>query len=371
MAWKQTPGGVYLGSNVYGFPTRHSVSSQIIDAVGESVCQIGPIYLSTGPGTSATLNSSGKIVSCCPGSSVTYADAGTTIRAGLQAVSSGIESGTYLVYGEDTGGSGLYAQNKMSPMPMTTGSQVINHGDVFAVIVEVMAKGGTDSIRIQHSASIPHTVPYMTIDTGSGPAKQSQTANFTIDFGNGVFGFFAEAHVAAIWPTATAFTSSSTPNEYGLAFTVPFRCTLDRLVQYIGDIDSGDTGDVCLYRDAYSSSPSLMETIAVDPTNTGNVGSQAGHIELPLATKHIIDAGEDLAVTYVATSTQNRDINWREVQPGLATAIGWCSPRGVYRNNGSGGAFSTDTTKIYFAGAAASAIDIPRILPRTRAVKGL
>lgn len=372
MSWIQTNGGLYIGSRVMGWPVRVSVSSNVMDAVGESTAGIGRIYLSTGPGTSAVLDSTGYIVTCAPGSAVTYANASTTITAGVQGVTgaTGIEDGTYVVYGTDVGGSGLYAQSKVSEMPMSTGSMTIAHGDLIAIVVEMTARGGVDSIRVGMTTASGQSFPYHTQDSGAGPAKGTAAMQVMIRFGNGVVGAFNEDTMPSIHPVATSFNSGSAYSEYGCAMTIPCRMEVDRLVGAVGELDSGETGELRLYAEPFSGTPLQLASVSVDPLINGLVASGVGHHELPLSTRLVLERGQQIAVTYIATSAGSREITWRLTGTG-AGKMNWCGEVKSVRRGGGSGAFGEVSGNLPYFGLVASALDIPEPTPRTRIVKGL
>lgn len=255
-----------------------AAASSTMDAAGESVAFIGRIYIE-GAASSKTISSAGgKIVFRT--NTVTFANAGTNFRVGIQDVAAtGLEDGTFDVYADFTGGGGGIASTTWYEKAMTTGTKTINHLDTVAICMEMTARGETDSIQIQCFGNFTHTFqtsanfPYRTIDTGSGPTRASSGPyGACIIFDDGTLGWIEGAMFGPgfnTWVDQT-YNSGSTPNEYAAVFKVPFKCSVRGAYVGVGSIASTDNFEIILYSDA-EGTPVAERTVTVNPNYTGGV----------------------------------------------------------------------------------------------------
>jgi hypothetical protein len=225
-----------------------SLSSTTIDAAGESGAAVGRMLLSSGPGTSKTISSAGGKVFFRAGA-VTFANAGTTIRVGIQDVAAtGLEDGTYDVRGDLVGGTDTITANAIKAVSMSTGSKSITHGDRVAVVIEAISRSGADSLVVNRS-STSSSLPYSTIDSGAGPAKSASIPMISVECDDGTLGWFAAESFAWNSENATAFASNSTPDEHALIFEVPVTCSARGLMLRLGSVAATDDFEAILYSD--------------------------------------------------------------------------------------------------------------------------
>ncbi len=375
--------GLVLGHQFSGgAPYRSTLASTAIDAVGESVGGIGYVRLTSGPGTSRTISSSGGSISfCVPASAVVWANATTKVRVGIQAVDvgTGNEDGTWLVYGELTGGDASIAESVVVTCPMSSGSLSISDGALYAIVVEMTVKGGADSARVAYvtSASSGAALPYCTIDTGTGPARSSNAPVFCITFDDAdTFGYFDEClvpfGVSTASPNPQGFSTSSAADEFATIITMPFTCVVDALYAVLTDLDSGDDGSLKLYADPLSPSPVVLATASVTGLLSGAAASSTigGHIQ-PIPPT-VLTRGQTYAVSYLATTSTARTLNRSTHDSAKWRRMGWLGENvtGGYRDN-STGAFIVTDTHLPAVGAYINAIDIPLTTPRTRNVRSV
>jgi hypothetical protein len=234
-------------------------TSGLINATGESVSVICKLHID-GRGSKLLSSAGGKIhwVS----GSTTFANAGTTLRVGVQDVVSGLEDGTFDVYADLVGATDTIASSTIMATAMETGSKTINHNDLIAISWEMTARAGADSLAFTVSNTI-FNFPYRTEDVGAGPVKaDSQIPLFVIEFDDGTLGW---AFPTFVYTTAgISYSSSSTPDEYALVFRMPINCTMSCLQLSVGNIASTDDFEVIIYSDPLGT-PVAEETIAYDP----------------------------------------------------------------------------------------------------------
>ncbi|MCC6818684.1 MAG: hypothetical protein IT245_07325 [Bacteroidia bacterium] len=264
--------------NIYSTGT---VANNTINASGESVTQIGRIYLEGGSG-SKTLSSAGGKITFRTGT-VTFANAGSNFRIGVQDVAStGIETGTFDVYADSVGGGGGIISNTWHEKAMASGSKTITHGDLIAISFEMTSYGGSDSVIISsftngYMGNVNQLFPYKTADTGSGPVRNATSPIIAcIVFDDGTLGWIEPQ---PIFPnmnliTTTSLSSSTTPDEYAAVFQVPFKCSIRAAYMYVGSVANADDFEIILYSDA-EGTPTVEQAVSVSADIIGSTSTNA------------------------------------------------------------------------------------------------
>lgn len=356
MAYVDLPAPVWIGLRGGPSSSYTEAALAVVDAAGESGAYIGYIHLSSGPGTSKTLQS-GDIIHW-RNSTTTFANGSTVARVGVQDVdaTTGLEDGSWDVYADFTGGGGGIAAGTVSST-LTTGTKTINDGDLLAVVIEFTARGGADVIR-PIKINLVSGIPYCTVDSGSGPGKDAAAPAVTIEFADGTIGYFTDESTA-LAQTGVSFNSGSAPDEVASLFELPVGVRIDGVFVSIGELDSGETGNLNVYADP-TGTPSALATVAVDPDLTALPSSTAGRHEFPLGTTLDLSADTLYAVAYEATSAGNR--MWGQVTlPSAACRRAWAfgtTLQGGGRVNGSGAFGSLSSTVMLMFGLRVIAIDV-------------
>lgn len=278
-----------------------------LDAVGESVAMIGRVFLDTGPGTSKVL-STGKIYFLA--TSVTFVNAGTTIRVGIQDVTmtTGIEDGTYDVFDDLVGATDDIVSGNFEAVTMSSGTKTITHGDTIAVVIEITARGGADTIRVNTAGATGSSqFPYCTLDTGSGPAKVTQPPLCMIEFDDGTIGHFGEGTLVYELADISYKSDTAGVDEYALIITPPFTCVGRHLLMVGGEVDSGEDGELILYSDPLGT-PVAERTATPDPDLYGSAGSSVQIGIYNMATDFTFTAGVTYAIAYRPTTTGARTL---------------------------------------------------------------
>jgi hypothetical protein len=270
--------GVYIGP-VPGSPngvTFNGVTLFTADAAGESITVIGKINLESGMGSSKVISSAGGKVFWSYLQAITFANAGTNLRIGIQDVGvTGIEDGTFDVYADLVGGTDVLGLNQLLTTPMESGTKTINHGDLIAVSFELTSRAGADSVQFVSMNSITDLFPYATIDTGAGPAKSTTNQlQLGIEFDDGTLGWF-DNNIIAYCGDTPSFNSGSTPDERGVMFTAEETFITESLYITLGSISSTDTFDIVIYEDPINVA-SILLTTTYNPVLIGNAASVLG-----------------------------------------------------------------------------------------------
>lgn len=295
-----------------------------LDAAGESRTHIGKVYLEAGTG-SKTISSSGGAIRWRVATVGAFANAGTTIRIGIQDVASGVEDGTFDVYADLVGGTDTITSSTEYLTPMETGTKTISHGDLIAISVEMISKGGSDSIQVSamntgiHArASTGAKFPYITQDTGTGPSKSaSATMAFAIEFDDGTLGWITPGILipGTFSISSQSFANNSTPDEYAAVFQVPFKCRISGGHIWVGSIGTTDNFEIILYSDP-TGTPTVIETITMDPLLTGSTAAGVEPYLFTFATPRELTPNTEYAIALRPTTTGSIAIGYIDLTSG-------------------------------------------------------
>ncbi len=324
-----------------------TITSATIDAVGESVSGIGRLYLEGGAG-SKTISSAGGVIYVDFGATVTFANAATNLRVGIQDIgATGLEDGTFDVYADLVPGTDTIAAQGVRAIPMETGSKTISHGDLIAVTVEMTARGGVDTVSVNTGSVTSSSFggfPYITTDTGAGPAKVATIPSFTVKFDDGTFGSLSFTSCGNR-STGLSYNSGSTPDEYALIFRLPFPTTIIGAVADITQMASTDDFELILYSDPLGT-PVAQRTLTID-ADLVNYPSAPWGYNLFFSSGYSISANTDYAIAIRPTTANSllvSQINFNTGNSDLrkTTMLGTNWSRGS-RTNQTGAFSSTNT----------------------------
>lgn len=291
----------------------HSSNTGIaMNAAGESSGTVGHIYLQDRSGTKTCSAAGGCVIYWNLANGNTFADGSTNLRVGLQDVNTGtgLEDGTFDVYGDLVGGTDALTNLTLVATPMETGTKTVTHGDVLFVGMEMTARGGADSVSHDNAVQL-HALaagfPYGTRDEGS-PTKQALVHLFTIEFDDGTIGWIHMAalkmnlaQAASTW--TINFSSTTTPDEYAGVFRLPYNAEVSCALP-VQNFGAGDFFEVVLYEDPLGT-PTALDTWAI--TDVDNFIN--GGVAYPLTSPPVeIEADTDYACALRATGTT---ITWQ------------------------------------------------------------
>ena len=326
-----------------------------MDAATEKVAHLGRLHIDGIPAGTKTL-STGTIKWAC--TSATFANGATTIDIGLQGVATGAgpiaqPDGTFTVKKTETGGSGIATGSVTTTM--NSGTVSLSHGDLVAVVWDMTARGGADSVLVgctSPSFDNAGTVGFPTTNAYVAGAWQTGTAlgsnkipNVLITFDDGTLGWisgsFPSVNYAA--STTTVFKSADTPNEYGMLFQVPWDCEVDAIVGGIRVTDANSDYTLKLYSDP-TGTPTLLTGGSVTCLGeTFGTATLTGRVTAPFASRIALSKGTNYGVTVLATGSSNTGV--------LTSAIYTTGARVAYDNanmakitrSGSSGAFTAES----------------------------
>lgn len=284
-----------------------------MDAAGEKYALIGQLFIEGRPAGAKTL-STGKIwfrTGTC-----VFADVATTLDIGIQDVAIGAgpiaqPDGTFDVKTTLTGGAGLTTVAVNSPA-MTSGTKSMTHGDLIAVVFDMTARGGTDSVTVlscdrnivrSADTQLPVTNAYIAAAwQTAATVGAGRVPNVAIEFDDGTLGWLDMAPAFTAIATEL-FSDSTNPDERGLIFQVPWDCKIDELWAICGRTDANSDFTLKLYSDPLGT-PTLLASVAVLAENMGAATTQGFFTGL-LASQISLTKNTDYAVTLLATGTSN------------------------------------------------------------------
>lgn len=257
----------------------------VIDAAAEAVHYTGQVFLEAGSG-SKTISSAGGKIHWRTSGSVTFANAGTTLRIGLQDVSTAAAptqgDGTYDVYADLVGGTDTIAASTAHATAMESGTKTIAHGDKVTIVIEMTARGGTDSVGILYQTGgqgVDSLFPSFTSYLASTWGKVAGQPLVTLEFDDGTFGgiFTGPPVPGASTGTAVTFASNTgTADEYGNVFSFPFPVVVEGVWSITYPTSNAADYEVCLYSDPFGT-PTLIEAVTVDATQVSTANSPRTH----------------------------------------------------------------------------------------------
>lgn len=217
-----------LGAGVTG-------TAGTLDAATEKVAFMG--ILSCAGATGKVLSAAGGGNIQLRTGAVTWAGA-TTLRVGLQDVSTAAgpavqPDGTFDVSRDWVRGVDALSANTWTTFSMTggSGSKTVSDGDLIAVVVDMIARGGTDSVIITGwSTSVAQAIPGVNTNIAGawGTSPLAFNPNCVITFDDGTFGTLLDT-IPVTTVANQSFNSGSAPNEYCMIFQVPMPCRINAI----------------------------------------------------------------------------------------------------------------------------------------------
>lgn len=268
--------GVFIGP-MTGLPVggTAATSSVTINAAGESAATIGRVIIAGG-GSKTISAAGGGVLYIASFNSITFANAGTNLRIGIQDVgAAGLEDGTFDVYADLVGGTDTIAILETITVPMETGTKTITSGDEVAIVVEMTALGGADSLAVQAEALASLYYPYGTSDTGTLTKSVSPKLSPGIRFDDGTIGWIEGIIPARL--SSVSLGTGTNPDEVGLYFVPPATMTTDTFFAVVGGVATTDTFELCVYEDP-TGTPVEIIAIVFDPNKIASTAAASGGV---------------------------------------------------------------------------------------------
>lgn len=337
---------------LYPIPSAVGNNDATMDAATEKYAMLGRVFMANRASGTKTMSSAGGTIGFRT-STVTFLSTTTTVNLGLQAISSSAgpvaqPDGTYTVGATvlssvaAAGGVGIQTV-AWNTIAMTSGSISLAHGDPVAVVWDMTARGGADSVIVRgltagypeakSNSQFPTTNTFIAGAWSSGNlAGSAKFPNVVLTFDDGTIAYIDGGTLPQNGSNQDIYNSTNSANERGLAFQVPFTCKIDGLWHSGVVTDANSDFSVTLYSDPLatgSSAPPILATQAFLGEQAASSNNN-GLFFVTLPSEITLTRATDYAIAVTATGTTNINLvggylmptgfsNYREFLPGGTT----------------------------------------------------
>lgn len=321
--YSETP---YFGSVINSF-----IAAITLNAAGETCHMIGNVFLENPLGGSKTISTAGSGKIIWSAGTVTFANAGTTFKVGIQDVST-VSSpaqgdGTFDVEASFTGGGGGITTSAVNTSTMTAGTKTLTHGQLISITFSMTARGGTDSVIVNGNgtskieATASTSMPMISDNTGGTYARTAAYPNAVIQFDDGTYGYIVGTSFVNASGNAAINVGTATADEYGnyLNLLVGFQAIgIGGSINYAGN--SSDL-ELLLYSDPLGT-PAVQRTITVDATQVGATAAVNAFMYL-FSSPYYVKPNTPHAITFRPTTANNITIYYKDSNTSAAKV---CTP---------------------------------------------
>jgi hypothetical protein len=312
-----------------------------LNAATDKLAFIGYAYID-GRAASKTISAAGGGSISFRTGTVTFANGSTSVTVGIQDVDATNgppvqPDGSFDVASAAlVGGGGGITTAAWNTITMTggSGSKTIAQGDLIAVVIDMTARGGADSVVINSGIPTAYQLPACVEFAGAWTDRAS-APNCLITFDDGTLGII-DSGMPFTNISTELYADSDNPDERGMIFQVPFECKVDGLMVRALRA-SGTTSDATLtLYETPTGTPASLAAVTVLADQLA--GSSAGFITANLASEITLAANTDYCLAFRATGAG-------QIGPAICTfaneAYRTFLPGGTTlakatRNNGSG-----------------------------------
>jgi hypothetical protein len=321
MTLQSLPSPIYFQT----LPFTRGVSSQwaglintavsgTLDAASEKFAFVGNVHICDNS-ASKTLSSAGGKIHFVAGASTTFSNGSTTLDVGVQDTDQAAvfmqPDGTFDTKDTLVGGTDTITSSAINTVTLSTGSKTVTDGMKLAVVFDMTARGGADSVKI--SASLAGTAAFVPAPTtmvnltGSWTNATDSIPNVLLEFDDGTFGIFYGAHwVPAADSTSGNITTASAPDEFGTRFVLPFKCELHG-VEFPTRTTAGaatGTQGVIILSTGTAASPSTVTSDNIDGFDVRASGLMGYRLVKRLTTPQTLEPNTTYYLTFHASSNQ-------------------------------------------------------------------
>ena len=260
-----------IGAAGRGFqPSLAGLTNTAMDAALEAIIMVG--YMRTSDGASHTIDTTGSSAMEWRSGTTTFANAGTSVKVGLATVDltagppgravNVTDTITFDVSKTHTGGGGGITTAAWQTNVPDAGTKTIANGDLVAFCVQMVTRGGADSVQASFSATLGATIsiPFVTAFTGGSYATGAGSPNAVITFSDGATGYFYGGVVASVGSSTMTIDADLTLKEGGNLLQFPFPV---RAYGIYGGYSIPANHDAILYSDPLGT-PVAERTISQD-----------------------------------------------------------------------------------------------------------
>lgn len=279
MAYVQIAGQGLLLPELPPFSSPAFSSSPLIDATGEKIAFVGPVFFKAHTGSKTINKVHFRVGSLTKagGSGWTVSLQSVSLTSGPPIVPSEVQDQFRAIAAADLTANTWFTSGLVTSDGTDTGTKrTVNFGELLAVVLEYDAGGrlGADSLvlnalgNILNTAVIGHQNCVM-LKSGAGPtwAQLSAAINVVLEFSDGTFGTLDHAAVANGTNTHSYNSGTGVADEYANAFTLPFPCKVDGGWAILNFAAGADV-EIILY-----DGTTAQQTVTVDSNAIGGAGS--------------------------------------------------------------------------------------------------
>jgi hypothetical protein len=241
-----------------------------------------------------------------------------------------------------------------------SGTKTLNHGDLVAVVFDMTARAGADTLGIVVSATLANARHRPGSNSHNGTSWSTATGGLPriiITFDDGTLGWF-EGSIPYLAQGVLAFADASNPDEQGIEFSVPWDCKISGYLAFVQAADANSDFTLKMYTDATGTPADVSNSsIVVDGATLGQA-SQNGLGYFPLPAEIALTRNTLYGLTIRASGSSNISLNrftfnnaaYRAVLPGTTNL-------GLITRQNDTGAFTKTTTAIPQLGVIISSFD--------------
>lgn len=239
-------------------------ASATLDLTGEKVALIGRVCLPAHTGTKTISSSGGKIHVYL--GTTTWANAGTSMDVGIQDVTGPDADGTFDVKATLVPGTETLTGSAVNSIAMETGSKVLTHNQMIAVVFDMTARAGADSVIIRNYSTgggAGSVYPYCRFHNATSWGVQNGGPNVLIETDDGTMGTIEPYPFIPDNTTTVSFDSgTATFDEYGSAFILPWEVAISGITIPVSPESTSSDFELCLYTD-HLGTPTLVSGFPV------------------------------------------------------------------------------------------------------------
>lgn len=328
-----------------------------VDATNEISFLIGHIV--TEDGQPKTLSSgSGKILWKTHTNAQTFADSSTRLVLGLTGVeSTGFPAtASFITSATLSPGTHSLASNTYYETVLDSGSTTVSSGDLVGIGAHLAVRGGVDAVHLAaYGSSGTRYLPYRV--TGVTTKTTSTHHTFGVQFDDGTFGWISPAipPYSTFAASLESYSTSTTYDEYGIAFKVPVQCGVQLVRLNLGSISSTDTYTLRLFSDPFGT-PTQMTSLTPSPSVYGNSAATTQEATFVFPTMQTMQPDTWYVVSVRATSINQVGMAYYTIPSASYKAFSdFGRDFDMVRRDGDTGAFQTfDSLRVPHFGIAFS-----------------
>jgi hypothetical protein len=292
----------------------NTATSGTLDAASEKFAFVGNVYICDGS-ASKTLSSAGGKIHFVAGASTTFSNGSTTLDVGVQDTDQAAvfmqPDGTFDTKDTLTGGTDTITSSAINTVTLSTGSKTVTDGMKLAVVFDMTARGGADSVKISAAlagtAAIVPAPATMVNLTGAWTNATDSIPNVLLEFDDGAIGIFYGAQwVPAADSTSGNTTSGTNPDEYGIRFQLPFKCELHGVEFPVRTTAGAVTGAQGIVRLSTGTAavPTLVTSDNIDGFDVRASGLMGYRLVKRLTTPQTLEPNTTYFLTFQADGSQ-------------------------------------------------------------------